>query len=42
MGDIAVLNANLLFVIIVVSVCVGGIMILNGVIKEKKTHDNQE
>ncbi len=42
MGDIAVLNANLLFAVIVVSVCVGGIMILNGVIKEKKTHDNQE
>lgn len=39
MDDIAVLNANLLFVIIVVSVCVGGLMILNGIIKEKKGNE---
>lgn len=37
--DITVLNANLLFVIIVVSVCVGGLMILNGITKEKKADE---
>lgn len=39
--DIAVLNANLLFVIIVVSVCIGGIMILNGLTKEKMKHEKE-
>lgn len=40
--DIAVLNANLLFAIIVVSVCVGGVMIFSGLIKEKRVDDNEK
>lgn len=39
-GDFAALNAILLLLIIVVSVCVGGFMICLGVMKEKKTHEN--
>ena len=41
-NDIAVLNANLLFVIIVVSVCVGGLMIFSGMIKEKKENEMEQ
>lgn len=40
--DITVLNANLLFLIIVVSVCIGGLLICIGMIKEKKTHENEK
>jgi len=40
--DIAVLNANLLFVIIVVSVCVGGVMIFSGLVKEKKENETEK
>lgn len=42
MDDIAVLNANLLFVIIVVSVCVGGVMIFSGLVKEKKANETEK
>lgn len=37
--DITVLNANWLFVIIVVSVCVGGLMICSDIVKEKREHE---
>ncbi|MDE7476884.1 MAG: zf-HC2 domain-containing protein [Lachnospiraceae bacterium] len=40
--DVAVLNANLLFLIIVASVCIGGVLICIGMIKEKKIHENEE
>ncbi len=40
-GDITTLNANLLFLIIVVSVCVGGLMICTGIMKEKKAHEKE-
>lgn len=41
-GDFATLNANLLFLIIIVSVCVGGFMICTGIIKEKKAHEDEK
>ncbi|MDE7275187.1 MAG: zf-HC2 domain-containing protein [Lachnospiraceae bacterium] len=40
--DITVLNANLLFVIIVVSVCVGGMMVCHGIVKEKMEHESEK
>lgn len=40
-GDLETLNANLLFLIILVSVCVGGLMICTGFIKERKAHEKE-
>ncbi len=41
-GELEILNANILFVIIVVSVCVGGIMIWMGIAKEKDRHESDK
>lgn len=41
-GDIETLNANLLFLIIVVSVCIGGLMICSGMRKRKKEDENEK
>lgn len=39
---VEILNANLLFVIIVVSVCIGGFMVCTGIAKEGKKHEEEQ
>lgn len=39
--NVAVSQSNQLFLVIVMSVCIGGLMIAAGMIKEKKTHENK-
>lgn len=40
--DVTVLNANLLFLIIVASICIGGFMVCGGIMKEKKGHASEK